>query len=183
VRCEHMPVVILLALAIGLLVPNKAFAEDARTSYTTVTRSEVVTTGWEAGLLRRDPSLAHWHWNAMSAITSARQPNPAMPAHPENSHRPAAVQVTSHYQKPIHVPLPFVTRPSPTAARPSPTAVGEHTVTTEAKTSIRYSARRPDAAAATYRQGYQNSAGTGGSHAIAYTSQANVHGKIVARHM
>jgi hypothetical protein len=76
----------------------------------------------------------------------------------------------------MHVPLPVVIRSS--AAKP---VVVDHTVTAEAKTSIRYSTKHPAAQAATYRQGYYDSAGT--NPAVAYSSQANVHGKIIARHM
>jgi len=182
VRSEYLSIA-LIALGIGFFLPEKACAQDDRTtSSAVVTRTLVVRSGWESSLIQRDPSLAHWHWNAMSAYTSARVPLSA-PTKAQNTARPAVQPQSipmSRYSKPNHAPLPYVSHDP--VRLPQEHASGQRKLTTETKTSLSYSTKRPDAAAATYRAGYQNSAGTG-PHSLAYTSQANVHGKLVDRHM
>jgi hypothetical protein len=180
VRSEYLSIAF-IALGIGLFIPEKALADDTRSS-AVVTRTLVTRSGWEQSLINRDPSLAHWHWNAMSAYTSARVPMTA-PTATQSSARPAAPPQSipmSRYSKPNHAPLPYVSHDF--VRPPTPHASGQQNLTTQSKTSLSYSAKRPDAAAATYRQGYQNSAGTA-PHALAYSSQANVHGKLIAKHM
>jgi len=185
VRSEFLPIA-LIAVGIGLFFPAKVLADDAHASSAVVTRTLVVRTGWESSLIQRDPSLAHWHWNAMSAYTSARVPltAPTASAETQNSTRPAApVQSIpmQRYSKPNHAPMPYVCH-DPVRIPAHEHASGQHNLTSQTKTSLCYSTKHPDAAAATYRQGYQNSAGTA-PHAIAYSSQANVHGKLIDRHL
>ena len=184
-RSEYFSIA-LIALGIGLLFPAKVLADEVHTS-AVVTRSLVVKTGWEAGLIQRDPSLAHWHWNAMSSYTSDRVQS-AVPTTTQTAVRQAAPQPVQtipmvRYQKPNHAPLPYVCHdPVRIPPRERPVATGLHHQITETKTSLSYSTKRPDAAAATYRQGYQNSAGTA-PHTIAYSSQANVHGRLIDKHL
>ena len=183
-RSEYLSIA-LIALGIGLFLPGKAFSQESRPTQSSVvtTRTLVVRTGWESNLIQRDPSLAHWHWNAMSAYTSGRTPI-AAPPETQNSARPD-VQPQSipmaRYPKPNHAPLPYVSHDF-AKLPPREHASGQHNLTTETKTSISYSTKHPDAAAATYRQGYQNSAGTA-PHALAYTREAVVHGKLIDKHM
>lgn len=179
-RYEFVPVA-LFAFGLTLSFSSPANADNGTLPPgTVVNRTMVVKTGWENELIQKDPSLAHWHWNAMSSMTSSRYNR--IPVRPAASGKESVrIQPVSNYPKPNHAPLPFVAHPF--AAPPNLVAQGEHKMRSEAKTSLSYSSRRPDAGATSYAQSYQNSAGTFPLHDLAYSSQANVHAKLLGRHM
>jgi len=60
------------------------------------------TSGWERQLVRRDSSLRHWNW---SPIVSYNQSIRATSGQVFAA-APPAIPLTSHYRKPVHIPMP-----------------------------------------------------------------------------
>jgi hypothetical protein len=75
-----------------------------------VTTGSVEVKGWEHGLVKRNPNLAHWHWDPLYSNTQAYLAAPQLHPRPGSHYiNPTKVNTPrspqSRYVKPIHVPF------------------------------------------------------------------------------
>jgi hypothetical protein len=158
----------ILAILAPLLFANQAYAEDSALSQLPKTTGVVVTRGWETNLVKSDPNLGHWHWNAMYSFPSAR-PKGSVHQNSESEHK-SQVPV-SHYMKPIHVALPKVAH--------APVKHNEKSASTN--TSLTYSTPNQDKGTAAVALSYATPSKSAYSNPIVCSTQANVHGKVLTK--
>jgi len=90
-------------------------SDEQRRPTVRVTTGMVQVNGWQNQLLKRNPSLSHWHWNPIysykqglvgggekGAAIQGKHPSRQYPTAREY---PAAHREASHYIKPVHVPF------------------------------------------------------------------------------
>lgn len=159
----------ILTLLAPLLIANPASAKDSALAQLPTTTGVVVTRGWESNLVKSDPNLGHWHWNAIYSFTSSR-PKGNVQKGSESEHKAQAP--TSHYMKPIHVALPKIVH--------TPAKHNDKSVSTN--TSLAYSTSKEKATATTaLAYSYASSPKSAYSNPIVCSTQATVHGKVLTK--
>jgi hypothetical protein len=142
--------------------------EDSPLSRVSTTTGVVITSGWEKSIVRKDPNLANWNWNAMYSVTASR-PNGSSHRIPKSDHKQSTT--TAHYVKPIHLPLPNVAH--------APFKHTNNAVSTDTSLSYHSNEARPTTALA-YSYATSKSATV---DPFVSSSQTALHGKVLTRHI
>lgn len=102
---RYPPVLTILLLYCQLASP----AESSERPAVRVTTGVTEVKGWENSLVRRNPSLSHWHWNPIYVYRQGMNSN--RPSRPNFNHKnpnlakSPGTTSNQHYIKPIHMPF------------------------------------------------------------------------------
>jgi hypothetical protein len=141
------------------------------------TGNVVVKQGWETGLVKGNPNLGHWHWDAMYSFPSSRPKGPQKPEAKYEHLQANNVAQVSHYLKPKHVALPVVCHVSRQRSDRS----------TRTNTSLSWSSSKDkggggsEGEGASYSSTYTDSSKGADENSVVHASQLNVHAKLLLK--